>query len=130
MGRRVITTFGFLSAAGLLALSIRTEAALWAMVLMGLASFANDLDIPPSWNTCMDVGGKYAGTIAGSMNMMGNLAGFAAPSIGGMILDRTHGDWNLFLYLNVGIYLVGALCWTFIDPVTPIETGPDYNPLA
>jgi ACS family glucarate transporter-like MFS transporter len=121
MGRRSITTFGFLSAAGLLTLSIRTENAMWAMVLMGLASFANDLDIPPSWNTCMDVGGKYAGTIAGSMNMMGNLAGFAAPWIGGRILDRTHGDWNLFLYLNVAVYLVGALCWTFIDPVTPIE---------
>jgi sugar phosphate permease len=121
MGRRTITTFGFLSAAGLLTLSIRTEATVPAMLLMGLASFANDLDIPPSWNTCMDVGGKYAGTIAGSMNMMGNLAGFAAPWIGGMILDRTHGDWNLFLYLNVAIYLVGAMCWSFIDPVTPID---------
>ena len=39
----------------------------------------------------MDMGGKYAGTIAGSMNMMGNLAGFAAPWIGGMILDRRTG---------------------------------------
>jgi ACS family glucarate transporter-like MFS transporter len=121
MGRRAITTFGFLSAAGFLTLSIRANDALVAMMLMGAASFANDLDIPPSWNTCMDVGGKYAGTIAGSMNMMGNLAGFVAPAIGGMILDRTHGDWNLFLYLNVAIYLAGALCWTFIDPVTPIE---------
>ena len=121
MGRRVITTLGFLSAAGLLALSIRTEAALPAMVLMGLASFANDLDMSPSWNTCMDVGGKYAGTVSGSMNMMGNLAGFVAPAVGGVILDHTHGNWNLFLYLNVGIYLIGALCWTFIDPVTPIR---------
>jgi nitrate/nitrite transporter NarK len=55
------------------------------------------------------------------MNMMGNLAGFVAPAIGGLILDRTHGNWNLFLYLNVGIYLIGAMCWSFIDPVTPIE---------
>ena len=114
-------TVAFLSAAGLLALSIRTEAVQPAMLLMGLASFANDLDMTPSWSTCMDVGGKYAGTITGSMNMMGNLAGFTAPWIGGIILDHTHGDWNQFLYLNVGVYLVGALCWTFIDPITPIE---------
>lgn len=121
LSRRVITTFGFLSAAGLLTLSIRAEAAWPAMILMGLASFANDLDMPPSWNTCMDIGGKFAGTVAGSMNMAGNLAGFAAPWIGGVILDQTHGDWNRFLYLNVAVYLVGALCWSFIDPVTPIE---------
>jgi len=119
--RRAVTTFAFLSAAGCLTLSIRTEAVLPAMLLMGLASFSNDLDMTPSWNTCMDVGGKYAGTIAGSMNMMGNLAGFAAPWIGGIILDHTHGDWNQFLYVNVAVYLVGATCWSFIDPVTPID---------
>ncbi len=119
--RRTVSTIAFLAAAGLLTLSIRTEAVLPAMLLMGLASFSNDLDMTPSWSTCMDIGGKYAGTIAGSMNMMGNLAGFTAPWIGGIILDRTHNDWNQFLYVNVIVYLLGALCWTFIDPVTPID---------
>jgi hypothetical protein len=55
------------------------------------------------------------------MNMMGNLAGFVAPAIGGRILDKTHSDWSPFLYIMVGIYIVGATCWFFIDPVTPIE---------
>jgi len=121
MARRTVTTFGFLAAASLLMVSIRTEAVLPAMIIMGLASFANDLDMPPSWSSCMDIGGRFAGTIAGSMNMAGNLAGFTAPWIGGVILDHTHGDWNRFLYVNVGVYLVGAMCWSFIDPVTPLE---------
>lgn len=119
--RRTVSTCAFLCAAVLLTLSIRTAAVLPAMLLMGLASFSNDLDMTPSWSTCMDIGGKYAGTIAGSMNMMGNLAGFCAPWIGGIILDHTHGDWNEFLYVNVAMYLVGAVCWTFIDPVTQID---------
>jgi nitrate/nitrite transporter NarK len=69
----------------------------------------------------MDIGGKYAGTVAGSMNMMGNLAGFAAPWIGGILLQRNNGDWSQFLYLMAGMYVLGALCWPFIDPVTPID---------
>ena len=69
----------------------------------------------------MDIGGKYAGTVSGSMNMMGNLAGFVAPVFGGFLLDRTHGDWNLLLYTMIGIGWAGAVCWYFVDPVTPLE---------
>jgi sugar phosphate permease len=120
--RRSFAVLGFVSAAIFLWVSIRIQDPFWGMFAMGLASFANDLTMPPSWNACMDIGGKYAGTVAGSMNMMGNLAAFTAPALGGMLLDRTHGDWNLFLYLMVGVYFLGAVCWPFIDPVTPLET--------
>jgi ACS family glucarate transporter-like MFS transporter len=123
IARIAITCTGFLSAAVWLLVSTRLDDAFWGMMAMGLASFSNDLTMPPSWNTCMDIGGKYAGTVAGSMNMMGNLAAFAAPVFGGYLLDRTHGDWNLLLYVMVGMYFMGALCWPFIDPVTPIEAN-------
>jgi len=53
-------------------MSARLEDAFWGMVLMGMASFFNDLTMPPSWNTCMDIAESTAGTVAGSMNMMGN----------------------------------------------------------
>jgi MFS family permease len=94
---------------------------LLAMVAMGLASFSNDLVMPIAWNSCMEIGGKYAGTVSGSMNMMGNLAGFVAPVIGGFLLDATHNDWNLFIYVNAGIGVLGALCWVFLDPTTSLE---------
>jgi hypothetical protein len=54
---------------------------LWAMLAMGLASFSNDLVMPGAWSTCMDVGGRYAGTVSGSMNMMGNLGGVFGPIV-------------------------------------------------
>ena len=55
------------------------------------------------------------------MNMMGNLAGFAAPVLGGYILQETGGNWNIFLYTMAGMYLAGIFIWPFIDPVTPLE---------
>ena len=121
--RRLLSCTGFAGGAVFLTIAAQMHTPLSAMVAMGMASFANDLAMPPSWNSCMDIGGKYAGTVAGSMNMMGNMAGFVAPVIGGFMMDRTHNNWNLLIYLMAGIYVLGALCWPFIDPVTPLEDG-------
>jgi MFS transporter, ACS family, glucarate transporter len=121
LGRRVVACAGFLGASIMLFLSIQVKDPLYAMLLMGLGSFCNDLTIPPSWGACMDVGGKYAGTLSGSMNMVGNFAGFVAPTTGGFILKATGGDWNVFLYSMAAFYLLGLLIWPFIDPVTPME---------
>lgn len=125
MTRRLMASLGFAGAAVMLGLSTRMEAAIMVMVFMGLASFFNDLVMPGAWATCMDVGGKYAGTVAGSMNMMGNLAGFVAPVAGGYILKSFTGDWNVFLYSMTAMYVFGTLCWPFIDPVTPLEPADD-----
>lgn len=119
--RRILATCGFLGAACFLALSIQFHDPRWAMLSMGMASFCNDLAMPPSWAACMDIGGKYAGTVSGSMNMMGNLAGYVSPVVGGYILSATGRDWNVFLYVLAAVYLGGVAIWPFIDPETPIE---------
>ena len=121
--RRLMAMIGFAGAALLLVASIRTAEVLPAMLLMGMASFFNDLVMPGSWGACMDVGGKYAGTVSGSMNMAGNIAGFVAPAVGGYILKAHGGDYTMFLYLMAGVYALGVLCWPLIDPVTPIDQG-------
>ncbi len=122
--RRILASAGFLGAGLLLLLSIQMKEALWAMFLMGLASFCNDLAMPPSWAACMDIGGKYAGTLSGSMNMMGNLAGAVAPVVGGYIVHNDPSRYGIFLYLMAAVYLAGVFCWPFIDPVTPLEEAP------
>ena len=73
--RRLMAYVGFSGATGLLILSTNLQNPVWAMLAMGMASFSNDLVMPGSWGACMDVGGKYAGTVSGAMNMMGNLGG-------------------------------------------------------
>jgi len=125
--RQIMATVGFLGAGVFLLLCIRIENPLYAMVAMGFASFCNDLTIPCSWASCMDIGGRYAGTLSGSMNMMGNFAGFVAPQVGGIILDSTrttltpNGDYNMFIYTMAFAYFLGALCWPFIQPTRPLE---------
>jgi sugar phosphate permease len=124
--RRLMASLGFFGAGVMLLISIQLGNPLYAMIFMGLASFCNDLVMPGAWAACMDIGGKYAGTLSGSMNMMGNMAGFVAPWVGGVILESTKAstgvaDWNAFLYLMAGVYLLGTVVWPFIDPERPLE---------
>src|SRR5882724_1002318 len=117
---------GFFGAGVMLLISIQTKDPVPAMIFMGFASFFNDLVMPGAWAACMDIGGRYAGTLAGSMNMMGNVAGFVAPMVGGTILESTKqatgvSDWNQFLYVMAVVYLLGTVVWPFIDPVTSID---------
>jgi MFS family permease len=117
-------SFGFLGAAGAAALlmaSFTIRDPLVAMLAMGLAGFFNDLTMPGSWATCMDVGGKFAGTVSGSMNMMGNFGGMAGPLVVGLILTLTGRDWQMVFLVTSIIYSLSAFCWLLIDPVTPLE---------
>lgn len=120
--RRIMAYVGFTGAAGFLVLSTRLNDPLLATLAIGLASFSNDLVMPGAWATCMDVGGKHAGSLSGTMNMAGNIGGAISPLAIGYILYWTHNNWNLTFYVSAAIYLGGILCWMFLDPVTPIES--------
>jgi ACS family glucarate transporter-like MFS transporter len=119
--RRTFGFIGFTGASALLMTSFYLKDPLVAMLAMGMASFFNDLTMPGSWATCMDIGGKYAGTVSGSMNMMGNFGGMAGPFVVGYILQVTTKNWELVFAISAAIYFLGAFFWLFIDPVTPIE---------
>ena len=119
--RRTMALLGFTGAAALLVSSSFISDPLLAMLAMGLASFCNDLTMPGSWSTCMDVGAKYAGTLSGSMNMMGSIGAAAAPLMIGLLLDSSGRNWALTFWISGIIYFLGGLCWLGLDPVTPIE---------
>jgi len=69
----------------------------------------------------MDVGGKYAGTLSGTMNMMGNLGGFVSPLAIAYILGHSGNNWNLTFYVAAAVYFCGIFFWMALDPVTPME---------
>jgi ACS family glucarate transporter-like MFS transporter len=126
--RRSFGFIGFTGAATLLMVSYYMRDPLLAMLSMGVASFFNDTTLPGSWTTCMDVGGRYAGTVSGSMNMMGNFGGMAGPIVVGYVLDLTHHNWQIAFAISAVVYFLGGLCWLFIDPVTPLERRPRQEP--
>ncbi len=119
--RRLMACIGFAGASGLLLLSTRLHDPFAAMLAMGFASFSNDLVMPGAWGACMDVGGKYAGTLSGAMNMAGNIGGAMSPMIIGYLLQLTNKNWDLTFYVSAAVYFTGAFVWLFIDPVTPLE---------
>ena len=120
--RRWLAVIGFCGASLCLVLSLYIGDPLWAMMMMGLASFSNDLVMPMAWAACMDVGGKYAGTLSGSMNMMGNFANALATVAVGYILLWTSHNWAVTFYVSAAIYFMGTFCWLFLDPVTPLDS--------
>src|SRR5207249_223405 len=112
---------GLLGAAVMLVVSIQFKNPLLAVLSVGMASFYNDLAMPGAWGACMDVGGRCAGSLSGSMNMMGNAGGALAPMVVPFVLKAAHGNWNANFWMFAAVYALGALCWLFIDPVTPLE---------
>ena len=128
--RRVVACSGLFGAGALLVIATRINDPVYAMLALGCASFANDLAMAPDWAACMDVGGRLAGSLSGSMNMMGNLGGAVGPVVVGYILASskvapdaapTMAGWTMAFLVAAAIYVVGAIAWLFIDPVTPLE---------
>jgi fucose permease len=91
------------------------------MFVLGLAGLFNDFVMPAAWAGCMDVGGRYAGTVSGAMNMMGSVAGALSPLVVGYLLAWTKQDWTLTFYVSAAVYSMGGVCWLFLDAHTPIE---------
>ena len=114
--RRWIAFGGFASTAVLLFAITRLHSVGLAMIAMGFASFTSDLTMPISWNTCVEIGRRYTATVAATMNMFGNFAGFIAPVVSGIILKQTGGDWNALIYVMVVAAMGSAVCWLYLNP--------------
>jgi MFS transporter, ACS family, glucarate transporter len=125
VARRLLAGAGFTGAAVCFVLSLHIKSPVWAMVALGVASFSNDLVMPTSWATCMDVGGRWCGTLAGIMNMMGGLVAAMAPAIVAVILQRSHENWTITFYLSAAIYFTGTFFWLALDPTQPLDAGAE-----
>jgi ACS family glucarate transporter-like MFS transporter len=119
--RRILAVIGFVGASMSVLVFTTMQDATAAMLVLGVASFFNDFVMPPAWAACMDIGGRYSGTVSGTMNMMGNIAGGFSPLVVGYLLAWTDSNWTLTFYISAAIYMIGALCWLFLDAQTPLE---------
>jgi uncharacterized membrane protein len=53
------------------------------------------------------------------MNTSGQIAAIIMPPVVGYSL-KWFDNWNVPFYLLAGLYVMGALCWLFIDPRKPV----------
>jgi MFS transporter, ACS family, glucarate transporter len=129
--RRGLGMLGHALACTMLLVSIRLENPILSMIAMGFSCFGNDLAMPGSWAGCMDMGGRFSGTLSGTMNTWGCLGGLLAPWTIPYILAAAGDRWHTVILVIAGWYAVGALCWLGIDPVTPVavpeETSKDRD---
>jgi MFS family permease len=114
--RKWVAIFGFSATAVLVFIIPSVPGVGLAMVLMGVASFTSDLTMPISWNTCVEIGKQYTATVSSTMNMLGNFAGFVAPTVFGLILQNTGNNWSVVMYTMAVAAVISAVCWLFLEP--------------
>ncbi len=112
--RRVLAIVGFSGAGICILASLLFRNPAMVVGLLAVALLCNDLTMPGSWTTVMEVGGKNSGALAGLMNTAGALGGTLSPTLVGWLLDVTDEQWAVPLTVIAGAYLVGALCWALM----------------
>jgi ACS family glucarate transporter-like MFS transporter len=124
LGRALFPIGGLLLAAVAMFCVRLVESPTQAVVLMCLAGAAFDFGQGATWATIVDIGGKYAGTATGFINMFGNLGNALQPFIGALIFK--HLGWGpLFLLYSLAFCLAASM-WLFIDPRHRFHPGEDH----
>jgi sugar phosphate permease len=123
--RRGLGAVGCALACGMLLLAVHLHHPVLAMIAMGFSCFGNDMAMPGSWAGCMDMGGRFAGTLSGLMNTAGCVGGLLAPWTIPYILEAARGNWPVVIQVIAACYLVGALSWLGVDPVTRLDQTQD-----
>jgi ACS family glucarate transporter-like MFS transporter len=96
-------------------LSVDQSAVSGAVLWLTLAIFGADMTLSPSWSTCIDIGGRNAGQVSGTMNMAGNL-GSALVALAFPYLLLWTGEPQTFFHLGAAFSAVAIGCWAFIQP--------------
>ncbi|MEM8734352.1 MAG: MFS transporter [Planctomycetota bacterium] len=115
MSRRVPAVVGFVFAAIGMSLCINMSTPLAAVAAMCVAIFGSDMILSPSWSTCVDIGGKSAGSVSGAMNMVGNLGAFVT-SLAFPYLYAWTETHEPFFYLAAALNIVAIFMWFRIRP--------------
>jgi MFS transporter, ACS family, glucarate transporter len=116
----------------------------WTFVLLiAFAAFWNDITMGSAWASCLDIGKRYSGIVAGCMNTVGNIGGAIAGVATGLILDwHTSGlargtsehavamnqGWTVNIAIFGTAYVIAVVCWLNFDatkPVVPVETAEE-----
>jgi sugar phosphate permease len=117
-GRRCNGGLGLILA-GLTILAVPWAEPTWLLaLLLSISFFCNDLNMGPAWAASADVGGRYAGTISGAMNMTGQLFGAVGMSFAGIMLKAD--ETELMFIAFTACYGLAALCWLAVDVTKPL----------
>lgn len=118
-GRRAPGIVGYALAAGFIVAASLSTQPKFAAIMIGLAAATCMLTTATAWSTCVDIGREYSATVGATMNTCGQIAAMASAPIVGYSV-KWFGDWNMPFFLLAGLFVIGAVCWGFIDPTRPV----------
>ena len=122
-GRSLVGCAGF-GGAGVCLFTIGLVQEAWlAVALLCLFSFINDLAVPVIWAAATDIGGRYAGTVSGTMNMAGCVGAVLSPVVTGIILGNAGPQetrWPAIFALYSAAGIISGLAWLLVDASKPI----------
>jgi len=116
-GRRAVGMTGLGLSAMFLVVGINVASPAQALAGLSLAVGFLLCTEPAYWSTSMDLGGAYAGTAGGIMNMAGNLGGVVSTALVPILVS--HFGWPFAFFSAAGCALVGAGLWMTVDVRSP-----------
>lgn len=120
-GRRIVGIVGMGLSSVVVLLAAGSTDNFTAAIFLSLGMGFKDLTLPVSFAVCVDIGGNKSGTVAGAMNMFGQLGAVFLGVVFGYIVKMTGGNYDAPLYL-IAVMLFGAcLLWLVIDPTEKVD---------
>jgi ACS family glucarate transporter-like MFS transporter len=106
-------------------LALMTTEPWLAVSCLCAASFCKDFAMAVSWSTCVDIGHRYAGTVGGFMNSVGNMGTAVSPLIVEALARNNEGQWKWALVYSAAMLFSAALGWAFINPRKVVVYSPE-----
>ena len=92
-------------------------------VLLALAYGAMDCMLPAAWANCLDIGGRFAGAVSGTMNSVVQAGGVVSSVLFGY-LAGTFG-WDVPIFAIAVMVLLSGVVFGTIDPTNPLVPDPE-----
>ena len=118
-GRRYVGMFGLVMAGICMLIGSYSADNGTAIVFLALGLAFKDFTLPVAWAVATDIGGKHAGSVAGTMGLAGQLGSVVMASAFGYILTAT-GSYELPVRLIGCLVIIGGLLWFKIDASKPL----------
>jgi MFS family permease len=119
VGRRAPGIVGYAGAAVFVILASLTTNPILAAVFIALTASICMLTTAPAWSTCVDIGREHSGTVSATMNTSGQIAAIISQPVVGYSITW-FGNWNVPFWLLAGLFVMGTICWMFVEPKKPV----------
>ena len=121
-GPRSIGLVGLGTAAAAALAALVSPSGYLALVWLALCYGGITFQQPTVFSTCVDIGKRSSGAVAGCINTAGALGGLLSSFVFGHLIERYH-NYHAVLLTMTGVLAVGAVLWLLIDATESLRTS-------